>query len=140
MTQEPKSKESAPSAEKRFVQRSLQAVARWSPLGGTSFAFASFLLKQEWVTAIALFPVTAIAGVWAAYSKSFTEQLVEIYNERAKSDAKSFVAGLDNLNQSLKEAIEWQFAGFNEKYLKQQVKPFTQYVTCLLYTSDAADE
>jgi hypothetical protein len=129
MTQEPKSKESAPSAEKRFVQRSLQAVARWSPLGGTSFAFASFLLKQEWVTAIALFPVTAIAGVWAAYSKSFTEQLVEIYNERAKSDAKSFVAGLDNLNQSLKEAIEWQFAGFNEKYLKQQVKPFTQYVT-----------
>jgi len=128
MTQEPE-KQPNSSPEKRFVQRSLAAIARWSPLGGTSFAFASFLLKQEWVTALALFPVTTIAGVWAAYSKSFTEQLVEIYNERAKSDAKSFVEWLDNLNQSLKETIEWQFAGFDEKYLKQQVKPFTRYVT-----------
>jgi hypothetical protein len=128
MTQEPE-KQPNSSPEKKFVQRSLAAIARWSPLGGTSYAFGAFLLKQEWVMALALFPVTAIAGVWAAYSKSFTEQLVEIYNERAKSDAKSFVVGLDNLNQSLKEAIEWQFAGFDEKYLKQQVKPFTQYVT-----------
>jgi hypothetical protein len=128
MTQEPE-KQPNSSPEKRFVQRSLAAVARWSPLGGSSFAFASFLLKQEWVTAIALLPVTAIAGIWAAYSKSFTEQLVEIYSERAKSDAKSLVAGLDNLDQSIKEASAWQFAGFDEKYLKQQVKPFTRYVT-----------
>ncbi len=128
MTQQPE-KQTNSSPEKRFVQRSLAIVARWSPLGGTSFAFASFLLKQEWVTAIALFPVTAVSGVWAAYSKNFIEKLVEIYSERAKTDAVSFVAGLDNLNQSLKEAIEWQFAGFDEKYLKQQVKPFTRYVT-----------
>ena len=128
MTQEPE-KQPSSSPEKKFVQRSLAAIARWSPLGGTSYAFGAFLLKQEWVMALALFPVTAIAGVWAAYSKSFSEQLVEIYNERAKSDAKSFVEWLDNLNQSLKEAIEWQFAGFDEKYLKQQVKPFTRYET-----------
>ncbi len=128
MTQEPEKKSNS-SPEKRFVQRSLVAVARWSPLGGSSFAFASFLLKQEWVTAIALFPVTAVSVVWAAYSKNFIEKLVEIYSERAETDAVSFVAGLDNLNQSLKEAIEWQFAGFDEKYLKQQVKPFTRYVT-----------
>lgn len=127
MTQEPNKKPSS-SPEKRFVQRSLAAIAQWSPLGGTSFAFGAFLLRQEWVTAIALFPVTAVSGVWAAYSKNFIEKLVEIYSERAKSDAESLVAGLDNLNQSLNEAIAWQLAGFDEKYLKQQVKQFTRYV------------
>jgi hypothetical protein len=65
MTQEPE-KQSNSSPEKRFVQRSIGSFVRWSPLGGTGFAFVSFLLKQEWVTAIALFPVTAVSGVWAA--------------------------------------------------------------------------
>ena len=119
MTQEPE-KQPNPSPEKKFVQRSLQAVARWSPLGGTSFAFASFLLKQEWVTAIALFPVTAVSGVWAAYSKNFIERLSEIYGERGKKDAEGLVANMDHANQFLTEKLDWRSLGFTEKYLKCQ--------------------
>ena len=132
MTQEPKSKEQEPkskesdkqtthSSEKKFVQRSLAAIARWSPLGGTSFAFGSFLLKQEWATAIALFPVTAISGVWAAYSKNFIEKLSEIYAERGKKDAEGFVENMDRANQVLNQKLNWQALGFDMKYLKCQM-------------------
>jgi len=133
MTQEPESKESDKptnsSPEKRWLINSLGTIARWLPLGGTIFPFASFLLQQEWVTALALLPVTAVSGIWAAYSKNFIDELIRLYSERATQDARSFVEWLDNLNQILKESIEWQFAGFDDKYLKQQVKPYTQYVT-----------
>jgi hypothetical protein len=108
------------SPEKRFVQRSLGAFVRWSPLGGTGFAFVSFLLKQEWVTAIALFPVTAVSGVWAAYSKNFIERLSEIYGERGKKDAEDLVANMDLANQFLTEKLDWRSLGFTEKYLKCQ--------------------
>ncbi len=111
--------------ERRFVQRSLQEIVRWSPLGGTSWAFASFLLQQEWMTAALLFPATAVSGVWAAYSKNFVERLSEIYAERARTDADKLVAWLDSLN----EALKWQFSGFDEKYLKQQAKPCQDYTT-----------
>ncbi len=123
MTQEPE-KQPNSSPEKRFVQRSLAAIARWSPLGGTSVAFGGFLLKQEWATALMLFPVTAVSGVWAAYSKHFIERLSEIYAERGKKDADGFVEGLDRWNASLSQALSewfaWQFSGFEAKYLKCQ--------------------
>ena len=119
MTQEPE-KQPNSSPEKRFVQRSLGAFVRWSPLGGTGFAFVSFLLKQEWITAIALFPVTAVSGVWAAYSKNFIERLSEIYGERGKKDAEGLVANMDLANQFLTEKLDWRSLGFTEKYLKCQ--------------------
>ena len=119
MTQEPE-KQPNSSPEKRFVQRSLQAVARWSPLGGTSFAFGSFLLKQEWATALMLFPVTAVSGVWAAYSKNFIERLSEIYGERGKKDAEGFVENMDRANQALNQKLNWQALGFDAKYLQCQ--------------------
>jgi hypothetical protein len=108
--------ETKPTPEKRFVQRSLQSVARWSPLGGSSFAFATFLMRQDWAIALLLFPVTAVSGVWAAYSKNFVERLSEIYGERGKGDADKLVAWGDSLN----EALKWQFSGFDAKYLKCQ--------------------
>ncbi|MBW4520533.1 MAG: GUN4 domain-containing protein [Scytolyngbya sp. HA4215-MV1] len=114
-----------PSTERRFVQRSLQGIARWSPLGGSSFAFASFLLKQDWATAGLLLPVTAVSGVWAAYSQNFVERLSEIYGERARNDADKLVAWMDSLNQTL----QWQFSGFDQKYLKQQAKLCQEYTT-----------
>ena len=119
MTQEPE-KQPNSSPEKRFVQRSLAAIARWSPLGGTSFAFGSFLLKQEWATALALFPVTAVSGVWAAYSKNFIERLSEIYGERGKKDAEDLVENMDQANQALSQKLNWRSLGFTEKYLKCQ--------------------
>jgi hypothetical protein len=110
MTQEPESKESDKptnsSPNKRWLINSLGTIARWLPLGGTIFPFASFLLQQEWVTALALLPVTAVSGIWAAYSKNFIDELIRLYSERATQDARSFVEWLDNLNQILKESIE----------------------------------
>jgi hypothetical protein len=108
-----------------LVRKSAQLVTRWSPLGATSFAFASFLLKQEWMTALLLFPVTLVSGVWAAYSKGFIERMNEIYAERAKKDADSLVAWMDSLN----EALKWQFSGFEAKYLKLQAKLCVDYET-----------
>ena len=130
MTQTPDPKESkeAPPAitpERRFVQRSIQELVRWSPLGGTSLAFASFLLKQDWAIAGILLPVTAVSGVWAAYSKNFVDRLVEIYSERAKTDADKFVAWLDSLD----EALKWQFSDFEQRYLKLQAKPCREFLT-----------
>jgi GUN4-like/NACHT domain len=127
-TPEPKEPKEAPPAitpERRFVQRSIQELVRWSPLGGASWAFASFLLKQDWAIAAILFPVTAVSGVWAAYSKNFVDRLVEIYSERAKTDADKFVAWLDSLD----EALKWQFSGFDQRYLKLQARPCWEFTT-----------
>jgi GUN4-like/NACHT domain len=112
-------------SERRFVQRSLQSIARWSPLAGTSGAFVSFLIQQDWMIAALLFPVTAVSGVWAAYSQNFVARLAEIYAERAKKDADSLVAWLDSCDQALK----WQFSGFDHKYLKLQAKLYQEYKT-----------
>jgi predicted NACHT family NTPase len=109
----------------RLGQKTMQGIARWSPLGATSWAFASFLLKQEWATALVLFPSMVISGVWAAYSKNFIERLNEIYAERAKKDADALVAWMDSLN----EALKWQFSGFDAKYLKLQAKLCVEYET-----------
>jgi hypothetical protein len=89
-------------------------------LGGTGFAFVSFLLKQEWLTAIALFPITVVSGVWAAYSKNFIERLSEIYGERGKKDAESLVANMDLAHQFLTKKLDWRSLGFTEKYLEFQ--------------------
>jgi hypothetical protein len=94
----------------RLGQKTMQGIARWSPLGATSWAFASFLLKQDWATALWLFPGMVVSGIWAAYSKNFIERLNEIYAERAKKDADALVAWMDSLN----EALMWQFSGFDQ--------------------------
>lgn len=114
-----------PSREQRFVARSVQSIVRWSPLGGSSAAFATFLVQQEWVMAGLLLPVTAVSGVWAAYSQHFVERLTEIYADRARRDADSLVAWMDSLN----EALKWQFSGFDYRYLRLQAKPCQEYAT-----------
>ncbi|HEY9878868.1 MAG TPA: GUN4 domain-containing protein [Leptolyngbyaceae cyanobacterium] len=116
---------SGASSEQRWLQHSVQSIVRWSPLGGSAWAFGSFLLQQQWAMAALLFPVTAVSGVWAAYSKNFVERLTEIYGERARSDADALVKFLDSLN----EALKWQFSGFDAKYLKLQAKPCQEYLT-----------
>ncbi|MBD2021877.1 GUN4 domain-containing protein [Leptolyngbya sp. FACHB-36] len=108
--------EKSNSAERRFVQRSVQTFVQWMPVGGSSWAFASFLLKQEWTMALLMFPVTAVTGVWAAYSKNFVGRLEEVYSDRGKKDADALIAGMDSLDK----AIRWQLSGFETKYLKWQ--------------------
>jgi GUN4-like/NACHT domain len=101
---------------RRQVARWTQEFVRWMPLGGSGWAFFGFVLQSQWMQAIIMLPVTAATGVWAAYSKNFVEQLQEIYADRARTDAKSLVTGMDSLN----EALKWQFSGFDAKYLRLQ--------------------
>jgi hypothetical protein len=105
-----------PTAERRFVAKSVNAFVQWMPLGGSGAAFASFCLQQNWAQAVMMFPVTAVTGVWAAYSESFVTRLSEIYKERGTKDADGFVKAIDDLHQ----AISWQLSGFEGKYLKCQ--------------------
>ncbi|PSB34696.1 GUN4 domain-containing protein [Stenomitos frigidus] len=116
-------KEDASRQQRRQVARWTQEFLRWMPLGGSGGVFASFLLQQQWAQAVIMLPVTAIAGVWAAYSKNFVEQLQDIYADRAKQDAKNLVSWMDSLN----EALKWQFSGFDAKYLKVQSSACVDY-------------
>lgn len=116
---------SRPSPQQRSVNRAINELVRWMPLGGSGWAFVSVLLKQEWVTSLALFPVMGMSAVWAAYTKNFIEQLQEIYGERGRNDANALVGWLDSLN----ETVKWQLSGFEGQYLKLQVKPCKDYET-----------
>jgi len=119
MTQPPESPTPRPSPERRFIQRQIvQPLIQWAPLGGSSWLFVSFLLKQEWAQVFLAFPVTVVTAVWAAYSKNFVERLSEIYAEKGKRDADALNTWLSSLN----EALKWQFSGFERKYLKCQAE------------------
>ena len=83
----------ASRSQRRQVARWTQEFVRWMPLGGSGGVFASFMLQQQWAQAVIMLPVTAITGVWAAYSKNFIDQLQDIYADRAKQDAKIWCPG-----------------------------------------------
>ncbi|MEM9219392.1 MAG: GUN4 domain-containing protein [Cyanobacteria bacterium P01_F01_bin.150] len=95
----------SPSSEQRFVKGAIASFIKWMPLGGSGFAFVSFLLGQDWLHAIFMFPVTGVAAVWATYTESFIARLREIYADRAKSDADALVNFLDWLDQSLAKSL-----------------------------------
>lgn len=123
---EPSAEANKPSYERRFIQRQVvQPLIQWMPLGGSSWLFASFLLKQEWTQVLLTFPVTIVTAVWAAYSKNFVERLSEIYAEKGKQDAEA----LNQLLANLDATIKWQFSGFEAKYLELQAKPCQEYTT-----------
>jgi hypothetical protein len=79
-----------------------QSIVRWSPLGGSTLALASFLVQQDWLVAIALFPAAVISAVWAGYSKNFIERLTAIYSERAGNHANVVARWLDSLLETLR--------------------------------------
>ena len=106
------------TSPKQFLAKIGLAVARWSPIGGAGFAFGSFLLRQEWSISLALFPITVVSGVWAAYSQSFLERLIERYGERGIADADRLVDGIDRLNDNLLE--RWRRSDFESQYLQCQ--------------------
>ncbi|MEO0373086.1 MAG: GUN4 domain-containing protein [Cyanobacteria bacterium P01_A01_bin.17] len=105
----------SPHPERRYIQKFVQALIQWMPLGSSGWLFASFLLEQEWLQALLIFPVTVVTAVWAAYSQNFVGRLQEIYSERGKRDADSLVNWLDRLDR----ALRWQLSGFDGKYLKR---------------------
>lgn len=105
------------SVERRFVQRRIvQPLIQWMPLGGSGWLFVTFLLRQDWTQAVILFPVTVVSAIWAAYTENFVTRMGEIYAERGRRDAD----GLMNWMGSLDQALRWQLANPEAKYLQCQ--------------------
>ncbi|MEM9265189.1 MAG: GUN4 domain-containing protein [Cyanobacteria bacterium P01_F01_bin.13] len=101
--------------ERRWIEQGLNQFIRWAPLGGSGSAFVHFLLQQEWGMSIVMFPVTAVTGIWAAYTGSFLARLREIFSERGSKDADALVNTLDRMDK----ALQWQLSGFDGKYLER---------------------
>ncbi|MDJ0900119.1 MAG: GUN4 domain-containing protein [Xenococcus sp. MO_188.B8] len=110
---------------RKVVQGFTQAVIQWMPLGGSSFALISFLLQREWIQSLLMFPVMAVTVVWAAYSEAVLTRLREISQEQGRKDVDSFVGWLSAVNQ----AIHWQLAGTEDKYLRCQGSACREYRT-----------
>jgi len=107
---------SNPGPERRYVQKAVDTFIQWSPLGGSGWAFVSFLLGQEWALAILTFPAMVVTAVWARYTGHFTARLGEIAGEKGTQDADALAAFFDRLDR----ALRWRFSGFDGKYLEAQ--------------------
>jgi hypothetical protein len=116
--------ESSLSAERRYVQKVTQAFVQLAPLGGSGGLLLHFLLHQEWVQALLIFPVTLVAVIWAAYTESFMARLREIFTERGRHDADSLMQWLGKFDQ----ALRWQISGFEATYLICQANACRDYV------------
>ena len=110
---------------RKVVQGLTQAVIQWMPLGGSSFALVSFLLQREWIQSVLMFPVMAVTVIWAAYTEAVLTRFREIAQEQGRNDADSFMQGLKRINQ----AIRWQLAGTEDKYLHCQGSACREYRT-----------
>ena len=121
----PASLEDERTKARKIVQRSTQALIQWMPLGGSGSIFVSFLVKGEWLQSLLMFPVMAVTVVWAAYTEAFLTRLREIAQERGRKDVDSFMAWLEVVNQ----AIRWQLAGTEDKYLRCQGSACREYRT-----------
>ena len=110
---------------RKVVQGFTQAVIQWMPLGGSGWAFVSFLLQQEWLQSLFMFPVMAVTVVWAAYTEAVLTRFGEIAQEQGRNDADSFIQWLKRVNQ----AIRWQLGGTEDKYLRFQGSACREYRT-----------
>ena len=113
-----------------FVQTAVNAFIKFVPIGGSGFAFFSFLLQQQWVLVLITFPATVLAVIWAAYSESVLTRFYTIYKEKGAKDVDSLMAWLEKADQAIKETIKWQLAGVEDKYLKCQGND------CLFYSTE----
>lgn len=116
---------SEPSAEHQFVQKAVNLVIQWSPLGGSLGILAHSVLQQNWVIAVLTFPVMLVTGVWAKYTENFTARVGDWAGEKGKRDADSLTRGLDQIDQ----ALRMQLSGFDGKFLKAQSTACRLYVT-----------
>ena len=112
-------------AARQAFQGAAQVLIRWLPLGGSGFAFLSLLLKQEWLIAVFIFPLMIVAVFWAAFTNGFLSRINEISEDAGKQGANE----LAKFIKSTIEAIKWQLAGVDEKYLKCQGSSCSDYET-----------
>jgi hypothetical protein len=102
------------STERRWLQITIQSFVQWSPLGGSSWMFIHFLLRQEWLVSLIMFPVLVVTIAWAAFSEGFLARWQEIWSDRGRKDADHLMDWLTTLG----DALSWQLSGFEKKYLK----------------------
>lgn len=99
------------------------------PTGGSLWIFGSFLKNQDWLSAFITFPIMVIMVAWSAYSKSFLLKVQERMGEIGKKDADSLINQFQKFDSAIKEAIKWQLAGTDDKYLKCQGSSCSDYET-----------
>ncbi|WP_083862248.1 GUN4 domain-containing protein [Baaleninema simplex] len=110
---------------RQFLTGTAQTLIQWMPMGGSGWASISFALNQEWFMVLLMFPVMCVTVVWAAYTQSVLARLREIYQERGRQDVDSFMAW----QKKIDEAIRWQFAGIEDKYVCCQGNACREYLT-----------
>ncbi|MGK7880594.1 MAG: GUN4 domain-containing protein [Crocosphaera sp.] len=107
------------------IQEGIKLIIRYAPFGGSVFALGSFIKDSQWIQAIITVFPTIATTIWAAYSKAFLDRLTEIYSEEGKKGADAF----KRIQDSLSEAIKWQLAATDDKYIKCQGNECVQYTT-----------
>ena len=105
-----------PSSESRFVTKVANAIIQWTPVGGSGWLLIHFLLRQDWLFSLLMFPVMLVTAVWAKYTENFIETFSQSAGERGKSDARSLSRWLGRVNQSL----QWRFAKADDQYRRAQ--------------------
>ena len=98
----------------RFGRLLAQSLIRHAPLAGSSWLLIAYILHQEWMQAVSIFPFTVIAAIWAGYSKTFLEKIAERSEERGREHAYALVKSLDRFFRSLAQP--------EAKYLDCQLK------------------
>lgn len=99
--------------ESRFITRFVNASARWLPVGTGVGVLAHFLLRQDWILALCMFPITLVTVVWAKYTENFVETIGASAGKRGKSDAIAFSERIGKWDK----ALRWRFSGADEQYL-----------------------
>ncbi len=110
-------------ATRKVVQGAAQVLIQWMPLFGSGFALVSLLLKQEWLIAVLIFPLMIVAVFWGAFTKGFLNRVNEISEAGGTQGANK----LAKFITSSIEAIKWQLAGTDDKYLKCQGDSCSDY-------------
>jgi hypothetical protein len=99
-----------------LVQGIGQALIQWMPVGGSGAVFLTFLLQQNWLMAIVIFPVTLIT----VFLATFTDGLLSKIQEIAKRMAEESGTFLEKWLRAILEGVRWQLAGTEANYLKCQ--------------------
>ena len=125
-----------PDQEKGNFDKEYQAslgfisqLVRFAPTGGSLWIFGSFIKNQDWLSAVITFPLMVIMVAWSAYSKGFLLRIQEKMDEEGKKGAESLIKQVQKLDSAIKEAIKWQLAGTDDKYLKCQGSSCSDYET-----------
>ena len=73
-------------------------LVRYVPTGASLWIFGSFILNQDWLNAVIIFPIIVIMVAWSAYSKGFLLQIQERMDLSGKKDTESEIQQVQKLD------------------------------------------